>query len=259
MSTIPIYSPSYYNFPPIPEKYNLNKWKEYPTYWEYIAPQHDENNIANADWLAVKYGRTSGTGCGYVMGHGFEKDKSLQECAYEFCGMKKKEFSEEALKRMNHGTINEEHARKLYETKNNVTVSELGFVVPKWNLYIGISPDGCVDQPDSNGVYGNIEIKCPQKMYFSYLKYMEQDNPDPYHYSHIWKSHFDQMQWGMGIMNRGWCDYIVVDTFQHLYFQQRVIFNQNYFNTMYAKVVEFTEIYLKPLYYNTSYPLMPPR
>lgn len=256
---IPIYSASQssYTLPSIPSQYHISKWKEYPTFWEYTAPQHDENNNANLDWLAVKYCRVSGTGCGYIMGHGYEKNKSLQDCALEFCGIQKKEFTPEALSRMNHGTINEDVARKLYEQKHNVTVSELGFVIPKWNPYIGISPDGCVDQPDNNGIYGNIEIKCPQKMYPAYLNYMNQENPNPYDYSHIWKSHFDQMQWGMGIMGRGWCDYIVVDTFKELYYDQRVIFNQSYFNEMYAKVCQFIETYIKSLVQGTSFPLMP--
>lgn len=261
---LPIYGDFKFNLqlaslPPVPGNYHLSKWKDHGPYWEYTAPQHDESGKANLDWLAVKTGRVSGTGSGYVLGHGFEKDKSFPELALELAGIKKKIFSEQQLKNMQHGTDNEDRARKMYESKNNVTANELGFVVPKWNLNIGISPDGCVDKSDQNGVYGIIEIKCPQRMYRPYLEYMEQDNPNPNDYSHIWKSHFDQMQWGMGIMGRGWADYVVVDTFQELYFQQRVLFQQQYFNEMYSKIVNFHNTYLAPLLLSSPYPLMPPK
>lgn len=248
-----------YTFPSVPTKYTENNWVDRGDCWEYITPQHDENGIANLDWLAVKTGRVSGTGVSYVMGHGFENKKTLADCALEFCGIKKKVFTETQLINMQHGTDNEENARIKYEERNNVQVIESGFMVPKYNNFIGISLDGSVVQPDINGLYGNIEIKCPKSMYGPLITYMQSENPDPNDYSHIWKSHFDQMQWGMGITRRHWTDYVVLDTYNSLYFQQRVWFNQEYFNLMYYKTMEFLNMYMFPLLQHSCYPLMPPR
>jgi hypothetical protein len=246
-------------FPPIPPQYDVSKWKDHGTFWEYTAPQHDENGNANLDWLAVRFGRVSGTGSGYIIGKGFDTTKTWEELALEICGVKKKEFTEEQLKNMKHGTDNEEVARQNYEIVNNVKADELGFIVPKFNYYIGFSPDGCVDKPDSNGVYGNIEIKCPKRMYQPLLRYCGQEEPDLNDYSHIWGSHFCQMQWGMGITGRGWNDYCVLDTYQGLYFQQRVLFQQTFFNDLYLKTCQFIQQHVQPLLKDSPYPLMPPR
>ena len=56
-----------------------------------------------------------------------------------------------------------------------------------------------------NNIKGILEIKCPIKMYYPLI------NSNPYLPPHerLWITHFDQIQWSMGLLNVNWCDYLV--------------------------------------------------
>jgi hypothetical protein len=74
----------------------------------------------------------------------------------------------------------------MYVDRTGNHVSEVGFVIPSWCPFIGVSPDGLV------GERGCIEIKAPVRMY---------NFPKPEHYA--------QMQMQMKVCERDWCDYVV--------------------------------------------------
>lgn len=73
----------------------------------------------------------------------------------------------------------------MYVEKFDTPVTEVGFVIPDWCPFVGVSPDGFVGE-------GCIEIKAPCKMY---------DTPKPEHYA--------QMQMQMAVCEKPWCDYVV--------------------------------------------------
>lgn len=102
--------------------------------------------------------------------------------------------------------------KEMYETKNSVKVSEVGFVVPSWCPYIGVSPDGIMDE-------GCIEIKSPVHIYPELL---EEGIVKPEHYA--------QMQMAMVICDRDWCDYILYSESDDMYFEKRISRDFKYWN-----------------------------
>lgn len=91
---------------------------------------------------------------------------------------------------MQRGTELEPVARMAYEEKTWNHVEQVGFV--SVGAYLGFSPDGIVDD-------GLIEIKCP--MGAEFLRYVDTQE--------IPKAHMAQMQWGLFLTGRKWCDYVV--------------------------------------------------
>jgi putative phage-type endonuclease len=70
---------------------------------------------------------------------------------------------------MQYGIDTEPEARREYETITDVSVTQVGFVIPdeehKYHSWIGISPDGIL--PDD----GILEIKCPlARTHFEYIE-----------------------------------------------------------------------------------------
>lgn len=102
--------------------------------------------------------------------------------------------------------------REMYETRHSTRVEEVGFVIPDWCPYIGVSPDGLVEN-------GCIEIKSPVRVYRELLE----DGV-------VKGEHYAQMQMAMIICDRPWCDYVVYSEHQDLYFEKRVEKNPDYWN-----------------------------
>lgn len=102
--------------------------------------------------------------------------------------------------------------RDMYIRKHGWMVQEVGFVVPKWCPFIGVSPDGLTDE-------GCIEIKSPVEVW----KDLVTDGA-------IKPEHYAQMQMAMIICDRPWCDYIVYSEKQDLYFETRVEKNLDYWD-----------------------------
>ena len=218
----------------------MNHWKEFDQYWLYDVPQGDEL------WLKIKEKRPSGSTISSCIGP--SPFTTIDQAALEISGIVKKQFTNNVKKIMAHGNKVEPFARQWYEKYYQIKINELGFVIPKWNLDIGVSVDGIV------GNNGMIEIKGPLKMYYPLKQFMLGNSKN---YDHIWKTHYDQMQFGMAILNRQWCDYIVYCTPENSVFCQRILFNQCYWkDEMYPKIKNFIQYKLKPLL--KSPPIYPP-
>jgi hypothetical protein len=130
-------------------------------------------------------------------------------------------------------------ARKWYEDTYNVTVKSMGFVIPKWEPRIGGSPDGLV------GDDGIVEIKAPKVMYSRLKAYVEASKRGwvSKDFTHIWKTHYIQMQGYMAIMARSWCDYIVYCESDKCAFVQRIPFNYQFWTTsVYPRLKYFLDI-----------------
>lgn len=215
--------------------------------------------ISNAEqrspeWHKTRSGRVTASNFGTCAGH--SKFSSPDNLALEISGLKVKEFSEESKRVMDIGTKMEPDARTWYEKSRGVCVKEYGLAVPKWNLYIGGSPDGVIE--DSDGI---IEIKCPERMYKPLKEKMEgcsddseddttnkNSERDMFAHSHIWSTHYDQMQGCMAILNKSFCDYIVYCAPEDLVYVERIPFNKVYWETdLYPKIFYFIETKLKPL------------
>ena len=100
--------------------------------------------------------------------------------------------------------------RDMYETRHSIKTEEVGFVVPLWCPYIGVSPDGVTED-------GCIEIKSPVYVY----KELLEDGV-------VKGEHYAQMQMAMIICDRPWCDYVVYSERQDLYFEKRIEKNLDY-------------------------------
>lgn len=156
---------------------------------------------------------------------------------------------------MEFGTLNEPIARQWYEKECGVKVEEIGLAVPKWDMRIGASTDGMVIGTDKI-----IEIKCPNKMYeplkaHRLMKKMGM-KPEKFHHSHIFDSHYAQMQGTMAVLGKKWCDYVVyTPTDVNV---EEVEFNPDYWNNyLYPRLDSFIRTYLEPLLVGTNLPANP--
>lgn len=151
-----------------------------------------------------------------------------------------------------HGFVTEPNARNWYCRTRNVEVVDLGLAVPKWEPRIGASPDG--DIKDSDGM---IEIKSPLEMYEPLRNHMSKIKtgwkPPAFYHDHIWESHYAQMQGGMKIVGKLWCDYIVYATQSNLSYVERIPFNQKYWDeTLWPSIQNFLDNIMEPLIFNKN-------
>ena len=130
---------------------------------------------------------------------------------------------------MAHGNLFEPIAREWYEETYQCKVQTVGLAIPKWNKFIGASPDGLI------GDDGGLEIKCPKIMYPALVEYMSKNvklNPNQYYdidnYNHIKRDHFDQIQGCLAVYNRKWWDYCVFASESKQCFVQRIPRFQEY-------------------------------
>ncbi len=257
--------------------YDINKWVDKGKYYIYDVPQRDPS------WSLVKIGRPSGSTIGYCLGH--SQFNSPDETALDICGMRynyvskdlvdvtypiiigKKQKDEKSKRVMELGTINEPIAREYYAKSRNVICEEVGYAVPKFEPRIGVSIDGEVKTLDGTPTDGMVEIKCPENTYKPLLQYLSSEefikknmevktnkekNKVPWKlktkedYYYIWQTHYDQMQMGMGILNKLWCDYVVYSLQGHKLIK-RVYFNPDYWNEMLKDIRIFIETKINPL------------
>ncbi len=207
-------------------------WIDCGGYWHYNVEQGTDK------WLEIKKGR-----CGGTTNNGesrFDTKENIGRCV---AGVKKKTFDKLSLQKMAYGVRKEPSARKYYEKKNGVKVTEMGFCIPKYNTNIGVSVDGMV------GSEGIVEIKCPYEMYRN-LEYKKNKTG----YSHIFKSHFKQMQMGMAITMTKWCDYIVYSRDRKVYIE-RIYHDPVFWKKLYSETVVFWNQYVKPHLKGTKYPI----
>ncbi len=162
-----------------------------PVYHYNLEQRSDE-------WRLIRRGRFTGTDAGLLLTEGTKRADRLGvgvetalylKCAELVSDYQPQEFEKYELRI---GREREPEAVERYEDLIfPESVTPCGFV--EIGDYFGFSPDGLV------GRDGYIEIKCPQAPeYFRYLMTGE-----------INRDYVAQMQWGMWISRRKWCDHIV--------------------------------------------------
>lgn len=176
---------------------------------------------------ASDFGSASGLYTKYLTQDEFiERKKNNYEITDEF-----------SLKCMKYGIENEALARKLYEEKTCNKVIQIGLVVPKFNLNIGASVDGLVNND------GIIEIKCPYKLYDE-VKRNEYYRHKNIKSENINLGHYCQIQGQLEILNREWCDYVVY--FEGKIYTYRILRDKNFWKMMYEKLLVCIEkLFLK--------------
>ena len=208
---------------------------EFETYYVDSSPQLSQR------WFDLRRQRLTASNFGVAAGH--SAFTTREELAEIVAGRKEKEFSPYSRSVMDHGIQTEPEARQWYERNYQVKVEEVGLAIPKWDFRIGSSLDGIV-----LGTEGMIEIKCPKKRYQPILTYQlaraQGWVPPANYHQHIWDTHYDQMQGGMAITGKKWCDYVVYCTPENDVFVQRFRFDPAYWNeVLYPKIQEWFEKY----------------
>jgi hypothetical protein len=200
------------------------------------------------EWKDLHSGKITASNFAAAVGNS-EFDKP-EEIAERIKSNKEKEFDPEAVKRMNHGKEMEPTARSWYSTHTNCLIKQVGLAVFKKNPKIGASPDGVI--LDGDGKWqGIIEIKCPKKMYVSYLqisKIIGEDSSgrkilaaDEFEVAFIFKNHFDQMMGSLHILNLPFCDYIVYSE-EHI-LVHRIYYDEEYSAKLFSDLENFINKY----------------
>lgn len=192
-------------------------WKEFETYYALDAPQ------GSKEWLDGRNYRVTASKCGVL--NGSERYDTPDSYLMKICGLVPPDPVNHHMIR---GTMMEPHIRRWFIETYELKVEEVGLCVPKWNPYIGGSPDGLLADGE-----GMIEIKCPERM------------PDM---NRINTEHFDQMQLCMAILGRSYCMYIVACIGERQIYTERVPFNREYFAlTLYPAIQSFIRSKLRPM------------
>lgn len=196
----------------------------------YLLSEHPQGT---EEWLKLRLGKITGT-IGAKIIDGKDTDTILKMIRGEY------QPTEEEIQRMQIGKY-EGQVRKWFMKTHNLKVDEVGYAIWKSNTKIGCSVDGIID--DGHGI---IEIKCTKK--FSpglegVIKYGKSEGD----YSHIYSSHFYQMQHNMGVLNRQYCIYIVLECkdnndggYEFRVYQEKVLFSKvwwKYMVTTYEKFI----------------------
>ena len=157
------------------------------------------------EWYNIRLGRVGGSESSVLSVKG-KSESGLGAAAFTLLYEKAYEIiQEEPVKEnivtfaMQRGMDLEPEAIHEYELSKMVKVDQVGYILNSDFKYAGYSPDGLV------GEDGLIEVKCPGNSEF-----MRQiiTNEIP-------KQYFFQMQWGMFISGRKWCDYVVYNPDYH--------------------------------------------
>ena len=154
---------------------------------------HRDIQQGTDEWLELRAGRITGTDAETLLVNGKNgistgmKTLIYKKAAEFVTGPELNGFTNYAMQR---GTELEPYARMEYEGKTWNHVEQVGFI--SVGEYLGFSPDGII------GEDGLIEIKCPMGLEF--VRFVDTKE--------IPKGHYAQMQWGMFLTGRKWCDYV---------------------------------------------------
>ena len=143
------------------------------------------------EWMTLRIGSIGGSSISKVMAKGEGKTRKalLYDMVGEMlAGCKKERFVSGPMK---DGIEYEDEARNLYSFMTDNEVEQIGFF--KEGPHKHYSPDGCA------GESGIIEIKTVIPSTFVEYKYTGKIPTD----------YRRQMQWGLYISGRAWCDYVV--------------------------------------------------
>lgn len=219
---------------------------ETPSSWIFNYPQRSQS------WLELRKGRITGSNVSACIGDSIFS--TPQSIARVILGLEKIEENDNIRR----GIIREPLAADWYTRHINPNIQEVGFIIPKWDPSLGVSPDRLV------GNDGLLEIKCPRKMYPNLISNLNnqcqlypldldrKNHLEPKFFSdnyqddprkipiHIYTSHYQQMEMQMIISQRWWCDYMVFSPNDNWVYIQRVFFNLAYWeNYMYPKIKNF--------------------
>jgi putative phage-type endonuclease len=225
------------------------EWIDRGLYWEHKAKQGTQ------EWKNARIGRINSSNSGGMVGNSNFKNKNPEQIGKYIAGIEEEIFEQKSLDAMHYGTKMEPFARNWYEKNYNCKVIERGLCVDKNDFRIGASIDGEVE--NSSII---IEIKCPKKMYNPLKLYMQNIShgwkPPSNYYDHIWESHFSQMQQGMHVLKKEFCDYIVYCPEEQKIFTQRIPFDLSYWNNHYSILIKNYDLYILP-YLIKNYPICP--
>lgn len=182
-----------------------------------------EGEQVTDEWFKLRAGKITGTKAHLI----YINSKTLGNlllkiCSEKITGIRESDnYSSYAIKK---GVESESSAVAGYELEKGVEVKQICFA--ELDEYSGCSPDGLV------GEDGMIEIKCPlDSTFFEY-----------YITRKIKNDYMSQMQYGMYICDRKWCDYVVYnENFpkQDFMIIKRVLRDEEYINKIKANLEIF--------------------
>jgi putative phage-type endonuclease len=192
---------------------------------------HNDIHQRTEEWYKIRLGRVGGSESSVLSvkgksqsGLGAAAFTLLYEKAYEI--IQKEPVKENIVTfAMQRGMDLEPEAIHEYELIKMVKVDQVGYILNSDFKYAGYSPDGLV------GEDGLIEVKCPGNSEFM-RQIITMEIP---------KQYLCQMQWGMFLSNRSWCDYVVYNpdyTKSPLYID-RVDRNDKMIETLKANYISF--------------------
>ena len=160
----------------------------------------------SAEWYTQKLGRISGTRFAAAMGSNKRKCTLANTLIYER-GLLKQPTELQAyidkqmgtdFKAGKYGRENEDKAIAMYELLNDVAVSHAGFVIHPEHNFIGVSPDGYLEDRV-------IEVKCPMS---------SNDHGYALHFG-IPEQYIPQVQGNTWVLGKLKADYLSFDIRQH--------------------------------------------
>lgn len=158
---------------------------------------HGDFKQRSPEWYQIRLGRIGGTDAEslavkgknqYGLGTGIMS--TMYKKIYEVIQNQPADDSGYVSAAMERGIELEPLAVQEYEKVKFETVTEIGYV--SLGHFFGYSPDGFV------GIDGLIEVKCPGA-----AEYIRLLGTDEIQSGYVW-----QMQWGMFLTNRDWCDFV---------------------------------------------------
>ena len=155
----------------------------------------------------------------------------IQLVSERLTGKKTDSFTNKA---MEDGVEREPIARKLYESKTNSIVTEVGFFDHSVIKNTGASPDGAVNAEEEGKYAGLIEIKCP----------LETTHTNTLMNKSIPSKYVPQMQWQLACTGARWVDFVSFNpNFPEplQVFVKRLDRDDTYIAELEAEVVKFLE------------------
>jgi putative phage-type endonuclease len=152
------------------------------------------------EWKAARLGHVSASTVADVMSKGktagseseTRKNYRLKIAAQRLTGDSGDGYTNAA---MEWGTEQEPFARMAYEAARNVMVDKTGFWLHPTIPWVGVSPDGLVNDD------GLVEIKCPNTT--THLEWVFAGK--------VPAKHVKQIQCQLWVMGRAWCDFVSYD------------------------------------------------
>jgi putative phage-type endonuclease len=161
-----------------------------------IDPKNVEQG--SPEWKELRRGHVTASNVADVMAKGksgeaeTRKKYKLRLIAERMSGMSQDSFSNAD---MEWGVEQEAYARMAYEVAKDVLVDKTGFWHHLDIAFVGVSPDGLVNDD------GLVEIKCPKTE--THIDYMLNDK--------VPAKYYKQIQCQLWVTGRQWCDFISFD------------------------------------------------